>query len=109
MCLVHRAKLAPSFRATRQLINHGYILINNKEINICSYECNVGDVFRIHPKYINSMLIKQNILNSELNVPEHIECGYRYLVFKLIKIPKIYQQNLSSFHESWIHSRILFW
>ncbi|PIM96627.1 30S ribosomal subunit protein S4 [Candidatus Hodgkinia cicadicola] len=86
--LVHRAKLAPSFRAARQLINHGYILVNNKEINICSYECNVGDVFRIHPKYINSMLIKQNILNSELNVPEHIECIYRYLIFKLIKTPK---------------------
>ncbi|PIM95879.1 30S ribosomal subunit protein S4 [Candidatus Hodgkinia cicadicola] len=86
--LVHRAKLAPSFRAARQLINHGYILVNNKEVNICSHECNVGDVFRIHPKCINSMLIKQSILNSESDVPKHIECCYRYLTFKLIKTPK---------------------
>ncbi len=86
--LVHRIKLTLSFRATRQLINHGYILVNNKEVNICSYEYNVGDVFRIHPKYINSMLIKQNPLNSELDVPKHIGCCYRYLTFKLIKIPK---------------------
>ncbi len=86
--LVHRAGLTLPFRATRQLTNHGYILVNNKNINTCSYEYNVGGVFRIHPKYTNSTLIKQNILNSELDVPEHIGCCYQYLMFKLIKIPK---------------------
>ncbi|PIM96200.1 30S ribosomal subunit protein S4 [Candidatus Hodgkinia cicadicola] len=90
--LVHRAGLAPSFRAARQLINHGYILVNDKKVNICSYECRIGDSFRVHPQYINSELIKKNVLSFELNVPKHIECTYRYLTFKLLEVPE-YTKN----------------
>ncbi|PIM95586.1 30S ribosomal subunit protein S4 [Candidatus Hodgkinia cicadicola] len=57
--LVHRSGLAPSFRSAKQLISHGYILVNDKKIDICSYECKVGDVFRVHPNHINSELIKK--------------------------------------------------
>ncbi|MGP1915475.1 MAG: S4 domain-containing protein, partial [Candidatus Hodgkinia cicadicola] len=31
--------LAPSFKAARQMINHGHILLNNRKVNICSHEC----------------------------------------------------------------------
>ncbi len=86
--LVYRSGLTPSFRAARQLINHGHVLVNNLKVNICSYECKLGDIFRILPKYINLKIIKQNMLSNPRSAPSHVICNYKYLMFKLIGTPK---------------------
>ncbi len=86
--LVHRAGLSSSFRAARQLINHKHILVNNKIVNTCSYECKPGDIFRIIPKYINSAMLKHNLLLPKPKIPNHITSNYKYLKFKVTKIPE---------------------
>ncbi len=87
--LVYRVGLAPSFRAARQLINHGHILVNNKKVNICSFECSRGDIFRVIPSFVNSLIIKQSLVNSKYYSLNYIKANYKYLTFELISIPKI--------------------
>ncbi len=87
--LVYRACLACSFRAARQLINHGHVLVNNRKVNICSFECRPGDVFRINPSFVNARIIKQTVLEAERAVPQHVQANYKYLSFKLVSTPVV--------------------
>ncbi|MFP3037537.1 MAG: 30S ribosomal protein S4 [Candidatus Hodgkinia cicadicola] len=85
--LVCRAKLAPTFGASRQMINHGHVLVNNSKVNICSYECRPNDVFRINPKFINAVIIKNSVLNTNSQIPSYIQSDYKHLTFRLLRIP----------------------
>jgi len=42
--LVYRMGFARTRAASRQLVNHGHVLVNGKKVDIASYLCNVGDV-----------------------------------------------------------------
>jgi len=48
--LVYRMGFAPTRRASRQLVNHGCVLVNGKKIDIPSYICKVGDEIALKPK-----------------------------------------------------------
>ncbi|MGP1918164.1 MAG: 30S ribosomal protein S4 [Candidatus Hodgkinia cicadicola] len=86
--LVHRVNLAPSFKAARQMVNHGHILLNNCKVNICSHECRPGDVFRVNPKFIKAFVIKANVMLAKGNIPSYIKANYRYLTFNLFRTPR---------------------
>jgi small subunit ribosomal protein S4 len=48
--VVYRMKFAPSPFASRQIINHGHILVNGKKVNIASYQLKVGDTVQVREK-----------------------------------------------------------
>ncbi|ACT34350.1 30S ribosomal subunit protein S4 [Candidatus Hodgkinia cicadicola Dsem] len=85
--LVYRARLAASFRAARQLISHGHVLVNNSKVDICSFECKPGDVFRVAPCFVNAAVVKEAVLGCERSVPNHISCDFKHLKFTLVKPP----------------------
>ena len=45
--IVFRLGFAPTIVAARQLVTHGHILVNNKELNVPSYSCKTGDSIEI--------------------------------------------------------------
>ena len=45
-----RMGLAPTRRGTRQIVNHGHILVNGKKVNIPSYKVNIGDKIELKEK-----------------------------------------------------------
>ncbi|XXM93680.1 30S ribosomal protein S4 [Candidatus Hodgkinia cicadicola] len=87
--LVYRANLCASFMASRQLINHGHVLVNGVKVTVCSYLCKRGDVFRIAPSSINFASVKGAVLGSSCNPPRYIDPDYKHLVFKLISLPSV--------------------
>ncbi len=44
---VYRAGFAPSRALARQLVNHGHFMINDKKLNIPSYQVKLGDIIKI--------------------------------------------------------------
>jgi small subunit ribosomal protein S4 len=48
--LVYRIGFGRSIRASRQLVNHGHILVNGKKLDIPSYSCKPGDVISLREK-----------------------------------------------------------
>jgi len=45
--VVYRLGLAPSRKAARQLVVHGHFLVNNRPVDIPSYQLKAGDAVRV--------------------------------------------------------------
>nr|YP_010198955.1 ribosomal protein S4 [Hydropuntia urvillei]UAD88404.1 ribosomal protein S4 [Hydropuntia urvillei] len=72
--IIFRLGFAPTIPAARQLVNHGHILINNRKISICSYQCKPGDIIQVQAKNSSQNLVK-NYLNfpTLVSLPSHLE------------------------------------
>jgi small subunit ribosomal protein S4 len=58
-----------SISAARQIVNHGHILVNGKNVNIPSFICKPGDNLSLKPK----MLKNKQILLPLVNYPKFLE------------------------------------
>ena len=47
---VYRLGLAPTRRSARQLVSHRHFLVNNKIVNIPSYQLKPGDIIQVRDK-----------------------------------------------------------
>jgi len=65
--VVFRLGFALSRKQARQLVNHGHFLVNNKKINIPSYQTKKGDVITVSPAAKNRNYFKniQPILKKQ--------------------------------------------
>jgi small subunit ribosomal protein S4 len=71
---VFRMGMAPTIPAARQLVNHGHITINGKEVNIPSYQCRPGEVLAVKNKENSKKLVEANLQYPGLaNTPSHLE------------------------------------
>jgi len=60
---------APTIAAARQLINHGHIVINDKVIDIPSFQCQPSDIIGIKPKSPAKKIIENNLKNINFTSP----------------------------------------
>lgn len=81
---IFRLGLAPTIPAARQIVNHGHILLNNKIITICSYQCKPGDIVKVKDSSISRKLIEKYINFPGLtNIPKHLELDKNKLLGKI--------------------------
>nr|AYC64581.1 ribosomal protein S4 [Pseudoderbesia arbuscula] len=48
--ILYRLGFAETINSARQLVNHQHILVNNKKVNIPSYQCKINDVIEFSTK-----------------------------------------------------------
>lgn len=71
---VFRMGMAPTIPGARQLVNHGHLTVNGREVNIASYQCRPGDVIGVQNKEKSKELVKTNLQYPGLaNLPTHLE------------------------------------
>jgi small subunit ribosomal protein S4 len=71
---VFRLGMAPTIPAARQLVNHGHILVNGREVNIASYQCRPGDQVTARGNERSKKMIEANLQYPGLaNLPSHLE------------------------------------
>jgi small subunit ribosomal protein S4 len=87
--VVFRAKFAPTPFASRQLINHGHILVNGKKVNIASFRCKVGDVVEVKEKSKQMALVLESQALAERDVPDYIEVDGGKMTAKFARIPAL--------------------
>nr|YP_010728819.1 ribosomal protein S4 [Lithothamnion corallioides]WEA77090.1 ribosomal protein S4 [Lithothamnion corallioides] len=81
---IFRLGLAPTIPAARQLVNHGHITVNNKVLNICSYQCKPGDLIQAKNTNISKKIIEKYISYPGLaNIPNHLELDKNKLLGKI--------------------------
>ena len=56
--VAYRLGLASTRKAARQLVNHGHLKVNGKNVNIPSYQVKAGDVISLKEKSLNHPAIK---------------------------------------------------
>lgn len=66
--IVFRLGFAPTIAAARQAITHGHFLVNDKKINIPSYQCQPNDKIGIVARKSSQELIK-NFLQTSISIP----------------------------------------
>ncbi|MDJ0735846.1 MAG: 30S ribosomal protein S4 [Nostocaceae cyanobacterium] len=81
---VFRMGMAPTIPAARQLVNHGHVTVNGKEVNIASYQCRPGEVIGVKNNEKSRKLVEANLQYPGLaNLPSHLEFDKNNLVGKV--------------------------
>lgn len=84
---VFRLGIAPTIPAARQLVNHGHITVNEKKLNICSYQCKPGDIIRVNKNNKSQNLVEKYLNYPGLtNIPNHLEFHHDKLSGKVNSI-----------------------
>lgn len=84
---VFRLGMAPTIPAARQLVNHGHIRVNDRVVNIPSYQCRPGDVITVRDREASRQLVVQNLQYPGLaNIPSHLELDKEKLTGKVTGI-----------------------
>ena len=86
--IIYRAKFATTVFSSRQLINHGHIIVNGKKVNIPSYSVKTNDVIEVKNKSKDMAFIAGSLVNKEREVPDYIHMDEKNKKAKLIRIPK---------------------
>nr|QCI09057.1 ribosomal protein S4 [Inkyuleea mariana] len=81
---IFRLGMSPTIPAARQLVNHGHILVNNKTISICSYQCKPGDIIQVKNRTSSTVLVEQYMnFPGLVNIPSHLEINKETLTGKV--------------------------
>ena len=87
--VVYRLGFAPSRTTARQLVTHAHFTVNGKNVDIASYQINVGDVIAVKETKKDSKyfeLFKQTEKSN--NLPKWLEFDAEKLEGKVIALPK---------------------
>ena len=84
---VFRLGFAPSRSAARLQILHNHYLVNNKKVNVSSYQVKPGDVIQVKEKYSNSEKIHSS-LKSAHDVPEWLSVDKVKLAGSIVRLPE---------------------
>ena len=71
--VVYRLSLAPTRAAARQLVSHRHVHIDNKKINIPSYQVNVNEVVSLSARALEIPTIKKMLQDKNPVVPAWLE------------------------------------
>ncbi len=83
--VVFRLGLANTRRESRQMVNHGHVLVNGKRLDIPSYRVRVGDVITLKEQTQTSDRIKAIVeANSSRLVPKWLDMDKNTLSAKVI-------------------------
>jgi small subunit ribosomal protein S4 len=73
--VVYRAGFASTRPQARQLVNHGHFLVNDKKVDIPSYQVRAGDVVSVKERSNDILPIQHAIDTVGRTVPEWIEAN----------------------------------
>ena len=64
---------ASTIAGARQLVNHGHITVNNKVVDIASFQCQINDVIGVKPKATSKNIVESNLKNVNfIDPPTHL-------------------------------------
>jgi small subunit ribosomal protein S4 len=87
--VVYRAKFAPTVFSSRQIVNHGHVLVNGKRVNIPSYKVKLGDIVEIREKSKQMTIVLDAVESAEREVPDYVAVDHNKLKAEYVYIPKL--------------------
>ena len=81
---IFRMGIAPTIPAARQLVSHGHILVNDRRVNVASYQCREGEVITVRKRDASRKLVEANLQFPGLaNMPSHLEFDKEKMIGKV--------------------------
>jgi len=85
--VIYRMNFAPTIFSSRQLVNHGHVQVNGKQVNIRSYRVRDGDVIEVRAKSKQHPLVLETVQRPERDVPDYIEVDVEKLKGTYLRQP----------------------
>lgn len=85
--LVYRLGLARTRRQSRQLVNHGHILVDGRRVDIPSYRVSPGQVISVREKSRNLDIIKESVEATNF-IPEYVTFDAEKLEGTFTRLPE---------------------
>ncbi len=88
--VIYRSLFALSRNQARQIVNHGFVLVDGRRVNIPSYTVREGQTIQIKNKDTVKQGIKENIeLNTkERSVPTWLQVDNNNFQIKIVRLPE---------------------
>lgn len=94
--VLYRLGFASSRAQSRQLVRHGHILVNNRKVNIPSYQVKLNDLIKIKEGSRNISQIQENIKKPLGRVvPSWLEVDYENFSAKVVNLPSREEAGLN--------------
>lgn len=87
--VVYRMKFVPTPFASRQLVNHGHVLVNGKRVNIASYQVKDGDEISLRGKARQMALVLEAIESPERDLPDYVSVDHKEMKGTFVRGPKL--------------------
>lgn len=85
--VVYRLGLAVSRDQARQLVSHGFFLVNGRKVNIASYLLRPGDEIKVEEGKRNSEPISSNLQSRPSHIPEWLVFDTQTLTGRVVARP----------------------
>lgn len=83
--IVYRLGFTPSRSVARQLVSHGFVNVNNKRVNIASYNLKPNEVVSLSSKALTIPTVKKSV-DSKIKPPIWLE--KKATVGKILRLPR---------------------
>jgi small subunit ribosomal protein S4 len=87
--IIYRMNIAPTVFASRQLINHGHIEVNNRRVTIPSFSVTTKDIIGVRQKSLQHPVVLETTDKAAKDIPDYIEFDKQKIVGRLIRVPKL--------------------
>jgi small subunit ribosomal protein S4 len=86
--IVYRLGFANSRGSARQLVGHGHVTVNNRKVDVSSYNVKAGDVIAIKDKPGSRRLVTRNLELTQIQpVPDWLVADKDQFQGKIMRIP----------------------
>src|SRR6267154_2368627 len=86
--VVYRLGFANSRNAARQMVSHGHVTVNNRKVNISSYNLRSGDVVAVKDRPASRRLATRNLELTQIQpVPDWLVADKDQFQGKVMRIP----------------------
>jgi small subunit ribosomal protein S4 len=87
--VIFQAGFAISRDAARQIVNHGWVYVNQRRVNIPSYLIKTGDGVELKPKSKGLEYLRQNVrLSAERSKPAWLGVDFEKFAVKILRLPE---------------------
>ncbi len=86
--VVYRLGFANSRSAARQLVSHGHVTVNNRKVNVASYNLKAGDTIIIKEMPGSRRLVTRNLELTQIQpVPDWLVADKDQFQGKMVRVP----------------------
>lgn len=84
--VVFRLGLTPSRSVARQLVNHGFILVDGQKVDVASYQVKPGQIVTLSTKGLKLKEVKDSLAEKGRKIPEWLQ--RKAAVGKIVRLPE---------------------
>lgn len=94
--VIYRLGFGDSRAEARQIVNHGFFLVNGRTVDIPSFSVKVGDIISFRPSKESRVYVKnlrEKLVNKKKDIPTWLVMDPKAMEGKLISIPSTADVN----------------